>query len=219
MRAVKGVIDRLTARLLDRPTTGLLGRPTVVSLPTAVFLAILVALVVFVHAGGYAAEDPAAKGLPSGDVASNDPAVTQASGGAGVLPTQDLVAWLSAEDAAERLEAVQAVVDSHQAGHEVTGEVIAALVDLLADAQFQVSQASASALEIIGEPALPELEEGMKRFAARRDHSEAIDSPSRRKNRSQAVPYLISFLTMHRLKSGGRRFSHSKALAARRPGL
>lgn len=195
MRAVKGVIDRLTARLLDRPTTGLLGRPTVVSLPTAVFLAILVALVVFVHAGGYAAEDPAAKGLPSGDVASNDPAVTQASGGAGVLPTQDLVAWLSAEDAAERLEAVQAVVDSHQAGHEVTGEVIAALVDLLADAQFQVSQASASALEIIGEPALPELEEGMKRFAGTAGITvrRSIVQVAGRIGR-EAVPYLISFL-------------------------
>jgi HEAT repeat protein len=166
-----------------------------VNLPTAVCLAALVALLASAAPGGYAAEGPAANDPALGAVASSDSAVAQGSAVAGGLRAQDLVEWLTAEELAERLAAVQAVVEAHKTGHGVSGEVIAALVNLLADSQSKVSQAAASALEAIGEPALPELSQGMKRFSgtagitARRSIAQVAGRIG-----AGAVPYLIAFM-------------------------
>ena len=160
-----------------------------------VCLAALVALLASAAPGGYAAEGPAANDPALGAVASSDSAVAQGSAVAGGLRAQDLVEWLTAEELAERLAAVQAVVEAHKTGHGVSGEVIAALVNLLADSQSKVSQAAASALEAIGEPALPELSQGMKRFSgtagitARRSIAQVAGRIG-----AGAVPYLIAFM-------------------------
>lgn len=180
---------RALMRSFNRPFDWLIDRPAVMC------LAALVALLVSAAAGGYAAESPAENDPAFGALDSGDLAVAQGSAVAGQLPAQDLVEWLAVEESAERLAAIQAVVEAHMAGHGVSGEVIGALVNLLADSQSQVGQAAASALETIGESALPKLSEGMKRFSGTTGITvrRSIVQVAGRIG-AGAVPYLIAFM-------------------------